>query len=262
MVGATFQTRIKHIVYSRVALKPGGQGQCIVYVTLHPEAQRFNALQQQKAVERTLRWAKIAQAFDTGTDGKLNIGQAKRVVYAKHIFKHQTVVAFRRFAKTGELSVAVVEISAINYHTANAGAVSANPLGSTVYYHVGTVCKGLKQVAARTKGIVDHQGYVVRGCKCGKFFKIGDIEAGIADGFEVDGLCFGINKRQKAVDIVAIAKAHVYAEALKRHLKLVMGAAIQVRGRHKVVARLYQIVERQKLCCLTAAGCYGRHAAL
>ena len=52
----------------RMRAQPVGQRMGVLVVPLDPQRQRFQALQQQEAVERRLRRTQITQALDPGAD--------------------------------------------------------------------------------------------------------------------------------------------------------------------------------------------------
>ena len=123
------------------------------------------------------------------------------------------------------------------------------------------VLQGSEQVAARAERVVDNQWQVVLFGNGRDGFKIRNAKAGVADGFQVDSFGVGINEGLKAGRIISVGEAGFDAQALKRHLELDVGAAVEVRRGHEVVAGLHDVVQGDELGRLARARRQGRHAA-
>ena len=117
------------------------------------------------------------------------------------------MISFRRFCKSGKLSIAPVIISSINDYTADTGSMSANPFGGRFYYHIGAMFERTEKISACSKCIINDQRQIIFACEGGNFFKIRNIESWITNGFQVDGLGIFINMRFKTFCIIAICKA-------------------------------------------------------
>src|SRR5689334_16102329 len=100
--------------------------------------------------------------------------------------------------------------------------MSAYPFGCAFYNNVCTVFKWSEKVSARTESIVYDQRQIILLSKCSEFFKIGDIELRVADGFEIDGLGIFVDQRHKTFNVVTVGKPGFDAEAFKRYLELVV----------------------------------------
>lgn len=90
----------------------------------------------------------------------------------------------------GETSTvfAPVELSTVNYHTSNRGAVATDPLCCTVDDNVGTVVNGTNKVTTRTKGVVDLEKGKLHFCMLplGTYHNRNTLLMGnFSDGFEI-----------------------------------------------------------------------------
>src|SRR5690554_4264609 len=229
-------------------------------MAFHAQGEGFYPLNKHKSVEGTQGWTVIAQAFHAGAEAEGDV--AHGTAGAKDFPELHAVATLRGFGEHGKFAVAPIKIAAIDNNPAYAGAVSPNPLGGRFYYNVGTVLQGLKEVSASAKGVVYYQWNAVAGSHLAQGLKIRNVETGIANGFDVQCLGFFINKRLKIGRIVAGHKFHLNAQSLKLHLKLVVGAAIEVGGAHKVVARFEDVAQRNKLRRLSRCHRYSSYFAL
>lgn len=74
-----------------------------------------------------------------------------------------------------------------------------------------------------------------------------DVVPGVPDALDVDGLRLVVDGGGEVLGPVARDELGRDAEPRQQHLELVVGAAVQVRRRHDVVAALRQRRERQEL---------------
>ena len=84
-----------------------------------------------------------------------------------------------------------------------------------------------EQIARRAKCIINDQRQVIFFRKIREFFKIRNIQTGIADRFQVNGLGIFIDVFYKAFHIVAIGKTCFDTQPFKGHFKLVVSAAVE-----------------------------------
>jgi hypothetical protein len=90
----------------------------------------------------------------------------------------------------------------------------------------------------------------------------GHVVLRVADRLDVHGLGLVVDGGGDGVGVVAVDEADVDAEAGKRHLELVVGAAVQVAGGDDVVAGLGERGDGEELRRLTRRRRHRRHAAL
>ncbi|GJD02126.1 hypothetical protein ColKHC_10951 [Colletotrichum higginsianum] len=84
----------------------------------------------------------------------------------------------------------------------------------------------------------------------------------VADTLDVDGLGLVVNGVGNVLDAVAINKFCVDAEARQEHLELVVGAAIEQRGRDDIITGLGEGADGDELGGLAGGGGQRGHAAL
>lgn len=92
--------------------------------------------------------------------------------------------------------------------------------------------------------------------------KVGHVVPGIADALEVDGFCVVVDELLEVVRVVSVDELCVDAEARERDLELVVGAAVEVRGRDDVVAGMGEGGNGHELRRLAGSGRDSRDAAL
>ena len=160
--------------------------QGVFHGAVHAQAQGFEADEQLPGVERADGRAEVAQPFHPRPNDEGDV--AERPAFAEYIVENQAVVALARLGKLRKLAVAEVVGAAVHNHAAHAGAVPANPLRGRLHHNVRAVLQGPEQVAARAEGVVHNQRQVVLVGNGRNGLKIGNAEAGVANGFEVNGL--------------------------------------------------------------------------
>ena len=109
-------------------------------------------------------------------------------------------------------------------------------------------------VAAGTEGVVHHQRNAILVGDVRNGFEIGNREARVADGLDVDRLGLVVDGGTECFRLVAIDKLDVDPEARQGHLELVIGAAIEVAAGDDVVARLGDGRDGQELRRLAGTG--------
>ncbi len=96
----------------------------------------------------------------------------------------------------------------------------------------------------------------------GNLLKVGHVVPGIADALDVHGLGLVVDSGRQLLGIVPVDKLGRDAEPREGHLELVVGAAVQVRRRHDVVARLCERGNGKELGRLAGRRGYCSHTAL
>ena len=148
-----------------MVLQPGGQGHGVFGVALNAQAQGFQALQQQEAVERTDGRPPIPQPFHPCPQGEGDVAIIRKAQHladvtaeAKRIPVHQAVIRRAGLAHQRELAVAPVERAGVHDHAPQAGAVAPDPLGRTFNDHISAVVNWSQQSSTGSQGVVDDQG--------------------------------------------------------------------------------------------------------
>src|SRR5690606_20601132 len=152
--------------------------------------------------------------------------QSEWVVISKHIPELKSMITFAGFGKLRELTITPVIVTSIHDHATNTGTMAADPFCCRFNYDIGAMFDRAEQVAPGTKAVVNDKSDVVFLCQRGELFDIRNIQAGVADCFQVDGFCVFVDQLYKAFNVVAICKASFNAEAFESHFKLVVSATI------------------------------------
>jgi len=155
----------------------------------------------------------------------------------------------------GEARVAAVVPGAsagIDDDSGNGGAVAADPLGGGVDHDIGTVLDGVEEVAARAKGVIDHEGDAGLLGNLGDGLKVGDVELGVSNGLDVNGLGLGVDELLEILGLVASHEPRLNPHPLEGDLELVEGATVEVRRRDDVVPGLGQSRQGEKLRSLSS----------
>src|SRR5690606_25172775 len=121
-------------------------------MALYTQRQGFQALVQQESVERGEGGAKVAQAFHTGANDKLDI--AKRAIFAKDIREHQAMITFRWLGKLRKFTIAPIVISSIDNHTTYTCPVSADPFGDSLNHDICTMLQRFEKISGSSECIV------------------------------------------------------------------------------------------------------------
>jgi hypothetical protein len=88
----------------------------------------------------------------------------------------------------------------------------------------------------------------------GNGLEVGHVVPRVADALDVDGLGPVVDGGGNVLGLVAVDKLGGDAEALERHLELVVGAAVEVRRGDDVVAGLGEGCDGEELGALAGRG--------
>src|SRR5688572_19425259 len=152
------------------------------------------------------------------------------------------MISLRRFSKLWEFAICPIIIAAVNDYTTNCCSVTVNPFCSGVYYYIGSPFQWLAQIPTGSKSVINDQREIIVLCKRDEFFKIRNVEAGIANRFEKNRFRVFINMRHKAFHIITIGKTNINTKAFERYFKLVVRASIEVAGAYKIIANRQYII--------------------
>ena len=150
------------------------------------------------------------------------------------------MVAGVRLVVEGELRILPVELAGIDHHTADAGAVSANPLRERVDDEVCAMVDGADE-RRRREGGVHHQREVVLLRHGRVALDVGDVERGVADGLDEDQARLLVDRRLDRREVVHRGEVHLDARVGEDGVELREGAAVEVVGRDDLVARLRDV---------------------
>jgi hypothetical protein len=207
-------------------------------VAFDPQRQRLQPLDEEPGVERRQGRADVAQQLHPQLDDEgqrpEGLGVADAVVRRIGLDEVREARARRP-----------VERAAVDHHSADAGAVAADPLGGRVDDDIGTVLDRLGD--DRREGVVDEERQVLRVRGIGDGANVGHVEARVADRLEVVGLRVLIGRGGEVTRIVALDPAHLDPEARQRVGEQVVRAAVEARRADDVVAGARQVEDGQRL---------------
>lgn len=246
--GVRGETGVRDPVDVLVLLEPLGEGEGVRGVALGTEREGLETEDQLLGAEGVEGGAEVAEELDTDADSERD--------GAEGLPELEAVVALRRLDELGEARGvgSPVELARVDDDTADGGAVAADPLGGRVDDNVGAVLDRLAEVAAGTEGVVDNDGDALLVGGLGDGLKVGDVEAGVADRLEVDGLGLVVDGGGDVRGVVASNELGRDAETGEDDLELVVGAAVEVGGSDNVVAGVGEGSDGQELGGLAGGG--------
>ncbi len=124
--------------------------------------------------------------------------------------------------------------------------MAADELGGRVHHDVGAVLDGSAQVGRGERG-VDHERQPVGMRHVGQRRNVGDGARRVPDDLRVDQLGPGRDRRRVIVDVVGGHERRGDPQTPQGHVELGVGASVQRRRGHDVVARVAQGREGEEL---------------
>jgi hypothetical protein len=115
--------------------------------------------------------------------------------------------------------------------------MAAQVLGQRVHDDVGALFERPAQVGAG-HGVVDDQRHAVAVRHRGQRRQVGDVALRVAQALDEDRLGAAVDQRLEARRVAVVGEADLDAVLRQRVCEQVVGAAVQRRRRHDVVARL------------------------
>ena len=180
-------------------------------MTLHPDAERLETLEEKERVQRSDGRADIAQVLKACLQDVLS--RAERFGQLR---EDDPVVARVRFGEIGETTAFhVVELPAVDDDTADGGAVAADELRRRVHGDVRSVEERLAQVR-RGHGVVDHERDAVLVGDRRDSLEVEHVALRVADGLGIERLRVGPDRVAPRVQVVGILdEAHLDSELRK-----------------------------------------------
>ena len=105
-----------------------------------------------------------------------------------------------------------IKLARVNDYTAERRAVTADKFRSRMNDNIRTVFNRSYEIRS-AEGVVNDKRKSVLVCDFGDFVNIGNIAVGIAEGFDINRLCFGLYGTFELVKVVCVDKACADAEA-------------------------------------------------
>lgn len=271
------EPRVRHPADVGARVEVPRQGQRVLRVPLRPQAQRLDAQQELLRRERVQARPHVPQQLHPRPhderDGPERVPEPQPVVPVARLHHLREPRRVR----------APVELARVDDHAPHRGPVPADPFRRRVHYDVGPVVDGADVVSSCAEGVVDllvvkkneiststcrkcyvdfqgmdgmgierdmtthHDGNALLVRELSDGLDVRDVVPGVPDALDVDGLRLVVDGGGEVLGPVARDELGRDAEPRQQHLELVVGAAVQVRRRHDVVAALRQRRERQEL---------------
>ena len=152
-----------------------------------------------------------------------------------------------------------VEVAAIDHHAADAGAVTADPLGGGV--HDDRRTQGQRLAQHRGRGVVHDQRHADLAPECRHFRDREDLQLRVGKGLRVPAAGAGVGRAGKILGVGGVDEADLDAEGLQRICEEVPGAAIEVGAGDDVIARFAQVQHREGRRRLARPQRQARHPA-
>ena len=252
IVGRRRQPGIGHGIHARVFFQPGGNLARIGHVPLHPQRQRLDPHQRVMRPLRVHRHPQIAQPDRDGMEGK---GHA-----AQSCMEIQPVIGGFGCGQAGELARGrPVEFARIHHDAAGYRAVAGQVFRRRMHHQCRAMLDGAAQIRGG-RGVVDDQRQAHPVGQCGNGIQIGDIAAGVGDGFAEDRAGVLIDRRLDRRQIVEIHELRRPAELADRIAELLDRAAVKLGRRHHIAARLHQREQRHDLRRMAGRTAHCPHA--
>ena len=219
-------------------------------MTLHPQAQRLEPLDEQERVERRDRRPDVALVLEPCLQdvlrGTQRLGQLR---------EDQPVVRRIGFGEVGEPATRdVVELPAVDDDAADRRAVSADELRRRVHDDVGAMAQRLAEVW-RADGVVDDERDLVVVRDLAHALEVEHVALRVADRLAVERARLGPDRGGPGLEVVGIVdERDLNAELGQRVVEQVVGAAVERRRRHDVPTVLGQVEQRDRLGGLPARG--------
>ncbi len=237
LVVARVEPRVVHPLHVRVVLKVPGDGERVGVVTLHPQRQRLDALQEEERVERRERGARVAQqhrahAADVG-------GRAERVA------PDDAVVARVGLGQPGEALLVrdPVELPGVDDDAADRRAVAADELRERVHDDVGALVEGAR-ADRRGDGVVEDQRHARGVRRLRPRRDVDDVQARVADRLAEDELRVLVGQPGDGARVVRVGPAHLDPVLRQRVGEEVVGAAVELADGDDVVAGARDVQHR------------------
>ena len=202
----------------------------VLDMTVNAQRQSLGALEQDPGVERADAGALVTQqdGADIGCEGGGTGSLGKR----------NTVVGGVGLSDLGVLSARLpIEVTAVDDHTAQRSAVTADELGCGVDDDVGTMLQRTEQIRG-AEGVVDDNRQTVLLGDLGDSVDVGDVGVGVAERLEIDDRGVVLDGPLDLFQVMGIDEGGLDAKLGERMLQQVVGATVDGLLSHHVVTGL------------------------
>ena len=177
VIGMIWQSCVIYPSYKRMIIEPLGDLLGIAYVSLHPDMESFEPLQNLEGIEGRDTSTDVAQQRQSHLENIREIAESFPVP--------DSMVGRIRLGKFGKPAIVPGEGASVHHGTADARAVAADEFGEGVYHDVCSVLEGLEQIRCGNGIIHDKRDTSIMGHFC-YGFEIIHVVLGIANGFRID----------------------------------------------------------------------------
>ena len=194
------------------------------------QRQGLGALEQDPGVERADAGTLVTQqdGADIGCEGGGTGSLGKR----------DAMVGGVGLGDLGVLSARLpIEVTAVDDHTAQRGAVAADELGCGVDNDIGAMLQRTEQIRG-AEGVVDDNRQTVLLGDLGDGVDVGDVRVGVAERLEIDDRGVVLDGTLDLFQVMGIDKRGLDAKLGERMLQQVVGATVDGLLSHHVVTGL------------------------
>lgn len=257
------ETRVRNPCDVLVLLEPAGKREGVGGVSLATERESLETEEKLVGAKGVESWSEVTKNLDTNADSKSDRTES--------VPELETVVSLGGLDHLRETSavLAPVKLARVDNHTSNSCAMAADPLGGRVDDNIGSVVDRAEKEAASTKGVVNLGSAVKEGvARLGSWrcthnkgdasivgdlcngLKVGNVETGVTDSLDVNGLGLLVNGSSNVLGLVAVDKLGGDTKTGEEDLELVVGASVEVGSSDNVITDVGERGNSHKLRCL------------
>ena len=254
VIGVLRQARVVHLGDMAVADQELNNLLGVLDMAINAQRQGLGALEQDPGVERADAGALVTQqdSADIGCEGGRTSSLGKR----------DTMVGGVGLGDLGVLAACLpIEVTAVDDHTAQRGAVATDELGRGVDNDVGAVLQRTEQVRS-AEGVVDDNRQTVLLGDLRDGIDVGDVGVGVAERLEVDDRGVVLDGTLDLVQVMGIDKRGLDAKLGERVLQQVVGTTVDGLLGHHMVTGLGECLQGVGDSGSTGSNGEAGHAAL
>ncbi len=260
---AALEPRVGDADHLVATLQPGGDGDGVLHVPLHPQAQRLESLGDEERVERRHCGTEVAQQLDAGLEDEGEVGSQGAADAEVPGVDEPVVARVGLVEATEPLGVGgVVERPAVDDGTRDRRPVPAEVLRGRVDDDVRAPLQRADQIR-RGHGVVDHERHPRRVRDAGDASDVEHVLLRVRDRLREEHLGVRPDGGLPRGEIVGVVdERHGDAELGERVVQQVVGAPVEARARHDVVTGLGHVEQGDRLGRLPRRDQQRTHAPL
>mmetsp|Transcript_41356 Transcript_41356/g.54368 ORF Transcript_41356/g.54368 Transcript_41356/m.54368 type:complete len:234 (+) Transcript_41356:862-1563(+) len=231
-------------------LQPLGELHGVLASTVHSQRQSLHALEQRPRGHGVGAHAEISHPFHSSADCKADVG-IHHSTRTKSFPKLQTMVAVSWVCHQWEFAISPVKRSCINNNTTDGGPVSPNPFGRALHDNIRPMLNGPANVPSPSKRVVHNQRDAMSSTDSFYLLKVRYRETRVANDFHIDRFSLLIHEFFQFFSSVVLGQTTVNSKPWQGYFPLVICSSIQIWGRNNIITGLADVLNSQKLCCMT-----------